>query len=91
MKKETSQKRLLNIARRMLFDHEMFFTQDSPRMSMTEYDALRSLGFAVQSEWPHPPECRFFYMMYHARNENLELYRKLKVELNLVQPAAKGS
>ena len=77
VKNKPTRKRLLSIARRMLVDRNIFYTTSSPRMSVKEYNALCDLGFSVQSEWPHPPESRMFYMMAHAREKNVELYEIL--------------
>lgn len=78
MRKEPSNKRLLNIAKRMLIDGEVFYSTVSPKMNMKEYNALCTLGFRVQSEWPHPPESRLYYMMEPFKDQNLSLYKNLK-------------
>lgn len=76
--KEPTNKRLLNIAKRMLVDGEVFYSTFSPKMSNKEYNALCALGFHVQSEWPHPPESRLYYMMEPFKDQNINLYNNLK-------------
>jgi len=77
-RKEPSNRRLLNIAKRMLINGEVFYSTTSPKMTNLEYDKLCQLGFHAQSEWPHPPESRLYYMMTSFKDENLSLYNKLK-------------
>ena len=76
-----TKKRLINIARRMLFGtwDSVFYTTQSPRMTMQEWKDLCLMGFWVQCEHPHPPESKMFYMMSEKEAENLELFKRLSV------------
>ena len=75
-----TKRRLLNIAKKMLLDGCIFYCTTRPRMTMKEYEELWGLGFRIQSEWPHPPESRNFYMMENFKKQNIDLYQKLLKE-----------
>lgn len=82
--KPVTLRRMLNIAQRMIEDGEVFYASISPRMTEREYDALHKFGFRIQSEWPHPPEVRYYYAMRNTdiRGVNSdEKNRKLLFEL----------
>jgi hypothetical protein len=66
----------MNIARRMLFNGEYFYSTHSPKMTVKEFDELSRLGFRIQSEWPHPPESRMYYMMNGFEDYNIKIYNE---------------
>lgn len=72
---EIQRKRILKIAKRMLLDGEVFYSSHSPHMTMEDYRRLTAIGFWVQSEFPHPPESRCYYMMSEKRAINLEILK----------------
>lgn len=64
--------RLAVLAQRLILNREIFFTTQSPRATVFEYECLRNLGYYIQMERPiHEPT-----QMYAMRGNGLDEQNK---------------